>query len=52
MSFKDCNPELAALCNCGQHKWFRTNTECRTECPKGLLCFGFSKCDVIDVSCS
>jgi hypothetical protein len=51
-SYRDCNPEMGAVCPCPQrHRWFPTYTECVEECPSGVSCFGYGKCLDLDKNC-
>ena len=50
--YRECDPILAAKCPCPtRRKWYSTLTACAVDCPTGLACFAFTRCDTIDVSC-
>jgi hypothetical protein len=50
--YLDCDPDMGARCPCfWNQKWYPKLSECLADCPSGLLCFGFSFCEHLDVSC-
>jgi hypothetical protein len=50
--YMDCNPDMGARCPCfWNQQWYPTLSECLADCPSGLLCFGYSYCEHLDVSC-
>jgi hypothetical protein len=49
-AYKACNPEMGFTCPCSG-VYYDSCSTCLSDCPSGLLCFGFSKCDGISVSC-
>lgn len=50
--YRECDPQMGAICPCpARHFWYPTYTQCKTECPSGLSCFGYSECINLDRSC-
>jgi hypothetical protein len=48
----DCTKDMGAICPCeDRHKWYPTYAECVEDCPKGLKCFGYSRCKNLDRRC-
>jgi hypothetical protein len=51
--YRDCDPQMGAICPCSaNHVWYPTYTICKSECPSGISCFGYSDCLRLDRSCN